>query len=187
MPYCCNNALNMLRKCPNFMMHILVVIIIIIIIIILLWILNRFLPSICNCFFLQYDFRLYAVWKVMYNRFQMSTFHVCIARLGIVFPARALLTESCRYLCQYHSNVPPPPPPPLFKGAGRTFQKLSHLGGRVPKICQRRGITLKREVWYGGGGGLPHFYYFTVQLYLLCVGEKSKVSFFRFWFFSLWS
>ena len=23
MPYCCNNALNMLRKCPNFTMHIL--------------------------------------------------------------------------------------------------------------------------------------------------------------------
>ena len=35
MPYCCNNALNMLRKCPNFTMHIIIIIIIIIIIVII--------------------------------------------------------------------------------------------------------------------------------------------------------
>ena len=26
MPYCCKNAINMLRKCPNFTMHILIII-----------------------------------------------------------------------------------------------------------------------------------------------------------------
>ena len=36
MPYCCNNALNMLRKCPNFTMHIVIIIIIIVIIIIII-------------------------------------------------------------------------------------------------------------------------------------------------------
>ena len=47
----------------------------------------------------------------------------------------------------------------------RTFKILSHLGG-IPKILLEngdKGITLKRE------GGLPIFYYFTVQLHLLCV------------------
>ena len=36
MPYCCKNALNMLRKCPNFTMHLLIIIIIITIIIIII-------------------------------------------------------------------------------------------------------------------------------------------------------
>ena len=36
MSYCCKNALNMLRKCPNFTMHIVIIIITIIIIIIII-------------------------------------------------------------------------------------------------------------------------------------------------------
>ena len=36
MPYCCNNALNMLQKCPDFTMHIIIIIIIIIIIVIII-------------------------------------------------------------------------------------------------------------------------------------------------------
>ena len=59
-------------------------------------------------------------------------------------------------------------------------------------------ITLKREEGGEGGGGegggvdvemwgLPLFYYFTVQLHLLYVCRKSKVSFITFRFFSLLS
>ena len=42
-----------------------------------------------------------------------------------------------------------PPPPPLLKG-GRTFQKLSHLGGAgVPKMLLERGDNPEK----GGAGG----------------------------------
>ena len=45
--------------------------------------------------------------------------------------------------------------------------------------------------WDEGGGGLTLFYYFTVQLHLLCVfpgeGVVSKISFITSWFFSLLS
>ena len=40
-----------------------------------------------------------------------------------------------------------------------------------------------KKLGVGGGGrngGLPLFYYFTVQLHLLFVGEKSKVCFITF-------
>ena len=48
-----------------------------------------------------------------------------------------------------------------------------------------RGVDI--EMWGGGGeGGLSLFYYFTIQLRLLCVG-KSKVSFITFSFFGLLS
>ena len=51
------------------------------------------------------------------------------------------------------------------------------------------GTTLKRrrvnvEM---GGGGLPLFYYFNVQLHLVCVAGTSNVSFITFWFLTLFS
>ena len=51
--------------------------------------------------------------------------------------------------------------PPLLKGGGQDLQKFE------------------------SPGGVPLFYYFNVQLHLLCVARKSKVSFITFWFFSL--
>ena len=67
---------------------------------------------------------------------------------------------------------------------GRSFQKLSHLGERS-KILLERGDNFEKggvhiEMELGVGGVLPHFYYFIVQLHLLCVQEKSKVSFITF-------
>ena len=76
-----------------------------------------------------------------------------------------------------HSWNPPPPLPPLLKGGGKTFQKLGHLG----KVGEEGG-GVDVEMW-----GLPLFYYFTVQLHLLYVCRKSKVSFITFRFFSLLS
>ena len=43
MPYCCKNALNMLQKCRNFTMHILLIIITIIITIIIIIIFTIFI------------------------------------------------------------------------------------------------------------------------------------------------
>ena len=43
-----------------------------------------------------------------------------------------------------------------------------------------RGDNLEKggvDIEMGGGGELPLFYYFTVELHLLCVWGKSKVSF----------
>ena len=56
----------------------------------------------------------------------------------------------------------------------------------VPIILLERGDN--PEKWGGGGGGGVHgemegrpvFYYFTIQLHLLCVCGKSKVSFITF-------
>ena len=83
------------------------------------------------------------------------------------------------------SYLDPPPSPLLNKGVegegSRTFKKLSHLGG-VPKILLERGDNPKK-----GGGVAIFFYYFTVQLNLLCVGWKSKPWFIKFWFFSFFS
>ena len=55
------------------------------------------------------------------------------------------------------------PPPPSFN-KGKTFQKLSHLGGKEGyKFFARKG----GQTWKGGVKiemrGLPFFYYFTVQ------------------------
>ena len=49
------------------------------------------------------------------------------------------------------------------------------------------GTTLKRRGVNVEMGGLPLFYYFSVQLHLVCVAGTSKVSFITFWFFSLFS
>ena len=54
--------------------------------------------------------------------------------------------------------------PVIKRGGGRTFQKLSHLGGGVLKILPERGDNPENG---GGGEGLLLFYYFTVQLHLL--------------------
>ena len=68
-------------------------------------------------------------------------------------------------------------------GGCRTFQKLSHLGGGVPKILLKRRDN-PEKVEKGGVdikmGGCHFFYYFTVQLHLLCVCGGSKVSFISF-------
>ena len=69
-------------------------------------------------------------------------------------------------------------------GGGRSFQKLGHVGERS-KILLERGDNFEKggvhiEMELGVGGVLPHFYYFIVQLHLLCVQEKSKVSFITF-------
>ena len=50
----------------------------------------------------------------------------------------------------------------------------------VPNILLERGITQKRGVDVEMGGGLSLFYYFTVQLQLLCLcvwGEGGGVKF----------
>ena len=57
---------------------------------------------------------------------------------------------------------------PLIKRGCRTFKKLSHLGG-VPKILLERVDNPEK----GGRRGLPLFYYFNVQLHLLCLRGKS--------------
>ena len=63
------------------------------------------------------------------------------------------------------------PPTPLLNG-GQDLPKIESLGEVYKIFCQKGGINLKRggdaEM---GGGGLPLFYYFTVQSHLLCVGK----------------
>ena len=53
---------------------------------------------------------------------------------------------------------------------------MSHFG-RVLKILLERGDNPEKgegvDVEMGGGGGLPIFYYFTVQSHFLCVWGKS--------------
>ena len=56
--------------------------------------------------------------------------------------------------CFYEIN------PPLLNGWGRFFKKLSHLAGGTKNFARRHDPEK---------GGLPLFYYFTVQLHLLCV------------------
>ena len=73
----------------------------------------------------------------------------------------------------------------IARGEGdRTFKKLCHLGWGYQTFCQKGGITLKKGGWCRDGG-LPLFYYFNVQLYLLCVAGKSKVSFITFLYYFL--
>ena len=63
-------------------------------------------------------------------------------------------------------------PLPLLKG-GRTFRKMSHLGGGggVRNFLLERGINL-----------------ITLQFnHIYCMCGESKVSFITFWIFSLWS
>ena len=55
MPYCCNNALNMLRKCPNFTTHILLIIIIIILSFITAIVVDSLLCFLCQAFISAYD------------------------------------------------------------------------------------------------------------------------------------
>ena len=69
----------------------------------------------------------------------------------------------CDVFRRYHSWNPSP----LIKGGrGRTFQKLSQLGGT--KIFARK----RKMVGWCGNVGLPLFCYFTFQLHLFCVWVK---------------
>ena len=60
-------------------------------------------------------------------------------------------------------------------------------GGGVQKILLEREVNPEKGVDIEMGG--CHFFYFKVQLHLLCVWGRrgSKVSFITFWLFSLWS
>ena len=82
-----------------------------------------------------------------------------------------------------HSWNTPPHPHPLSK-EGRTFQKLSHLGGWVGRV---QSFLLERRDKPEKGGGVvvemgvaTFFYYFIVQSHLLCLCGA-------FWIFSLLS
>ena len=65
------------------------------------------------------------------------------------------------------SPHPTPHTPPLLKGVW-DLPKIESLGGG--------GINLfaRKWGWYRNGGGLPLFYYFTVQSHLLCLGGKQS-------------
>ena len=52
------------------------------------------------------------------------------------------------------------------RGGGRNFRKLSHLGGG--DVLLERGNKSVKGAVDVEMGGLPLFYYFTVQSYLLC-------------------
>ena len=71
---------------------------------------------------------------------------------------------------EHTTLVRPPHPAPIIKGGGEDLPKIESLGGGGG----RKGITLKRGVDVEIGGEGCHFYYLTVQLHLLCVGEKVK-------------
>ena len=65
-------------------------------------------------------------------------------------------------------------PPLLLKGGGGVgIPKIDSLGGGTKNLARKGGITLKKEggvdVEIGVRGGVGTFYYFTVQLHLLCV------------------
>ena len=61
-----------------------------------------------------------------------------------------------------------PPPAPLLKGGGRTFEKLSNMGGDTIFFARKEGSTCKLGVDVEMAG--CHFFsYFKIQSYLLCV------------------
>ena len=72
------------------------------------------------------------------------------------------------------------PSPPLIKGGVQDLPIIESLGEGIQSFLLERGNKPLKE-------GLPLFYYFTVQSYLLCVCGKSKVSFITFQFFSFLS
>ena len=61
-----------------------------------------------------------------------------------------------------------PPPPPLIKGGGLGPSKNWVTWG-LPKIFLERGDNPEKKGDWCRNGGLPLFYYFTVQFHLLCV------------------
>ena len=74
--------------------------------------------------------------------------------------------------------------PPSLKGDGPS-KNLITWGGT--NNFARKGNNPENGGSWCRNGGLSLFYYFNVQLHLLCVAGKSKVSFITFWFFSLLS
>ena len=79
------------------------------------------------------------------------------------------------FVLRFYFYIPRPniPTPSLLKEGGKIFQKSRVTWVGIPKILLEREDNPEK----GGGlikkwGGLPLFYYFTVQLHLLCVGEK---------------
>ena len=66
-------------------------------------------------------------------------------------------------------ELPPPPPAPLLKGGGgRTFEKLSNMGGDTIFFARKEGSTCKLGV-DAEMAGCHFFSYFKIQSYLLCV------------------
>ena len=83
-------------------------------------------------------------------------------------------------------------PSPLLKGQGCGWEGPSNnwVTWGVWNILLKRGDKPDKGGWCRngrGGGGVPLFYYFTVQSHLLCVCGESKVPFITFWIFSLLS
>ena len=75
--------------------------------------------------------------------------------------------------------VGPPPPPLLNKGVGPSKNWVTWV---VPKILLERGNNPEKR---GEGvdvetGGLPLFYYFTVQFHLLCVSRTVRLPLLHF-------
>ena len=64
---------------------------------------------------------------------------------------------------------------------------LSHLRGGYQNILWERGDNPEKGEGWCRNGGCHFLYCFTVQVHLVCVLRKSKVSFITFWFFSLLS
>ena len=72
--------------------------------------------------------------------------------------------------CHHSWNLPPP----LSKGRGG--------GVGTSKNLKREGVDVEM-----GEGGVPLFYYFTVQSQSLCVAGKKSSLCITFWIFSLFS
>ena len=69
-------------------------------------------------------------------------------------------------------------PPPSIKGAGgvgRSPRGVAGGGGGGASLLERGANLEKGGFDIEMGRGLPLFYYFTVPLHLLCVGEKIKL------------
>ena len=86
----------------------------------------------------------------------------------------AIFLEGCPNI------VGTPPSPPLLKGGGwLDLPKIESLPG-VPKILLERGDNPEKRGVSVEMGCMPLFYYFTVQLHLLCVGVKVKFPLLHF-------
>ena len=75
-----------------------------------------------------------------------------------------------------HSSHSWKSPPPAIKGAGGVGLSNNWVawGGGGASLLERGANLEKGGFDIEMGRGLPLFYYFTVPLHLLCVGEKIK-------------
>ena len=104
-------------------------------------------------------------------------------KLFSIFGCHVHLVSHAESVLQYSRIIGSWSPPlfPLLKGEGRTFQKLSHLGGS--KIFGRRRDNPEKWCWcrnvkvvvggWRGGGWLPLFFV-TLRfnyIYCMCVGR----------------